>query len=411
MIVLNNIKKIILKEYFFSIVLGLLLSTLMLGFAISSFFLGFFICASFFRFIIKPVKVKYNARLVLPILLYILFVCSLFWTSSQELTIKGLGKTIAMFLMPLGFMLLPPFSKKNINLVFNIFTKANVLFGLFFIVYSFFRFLKTKKTEVLTYHELVSILDLNAIYVSVFFLLSVAYLLIKKKKTRIDTISLLILIGLILSLSSKTIISCLIVLLFIYYKFFGNFKRKKKINARTIFVSLLLITILLAVSQNVMRRVLFEKQSNIEEVLTVKKVNHIYPWTGTTIRFLQLRFLSEQIKEDGIALTGFGLFASRENLKQRHERLGTYPAYHMYNYHNMYAQIISETGLIGLIILILIIFSNLFSAIRERSFVYLSFSLIMFFWFFTESVLWVQRGLFLFITLHCLFSSKKTNIL
>ena len=61
-------------------------------------------------------------------------------------------------------------------------------------------------------------------------------------------------------------------------------------------------------SKKGIERAVVEKASNIEEVWKSEKFNRIYPWTGTTIRLLQLRNLKNQIKDDKIFWTGFGLF-------------------------------------------------------------------------------------------------------
>jgi hypothetical protein len=125
------------------------------------------------------------------------------------------------------------------------------------------------------------------------------------------------------------------------------------------------------------------------------------------------RILKEQLSQDNIILTGYGLFASRENLEQRHKNFNTYFGYHNYNYHNQYAQTISESGIIGLILLILLLGTNIYKAIRSHYFLFISFSILIILWFATESVLWVQRGVVFFSVFYCLFAhldyKKKLN--
>ncbi|WP_248724938.1 O-antigen ligase family protein [Seonamhaeicola sp. ML3] len=301
-------------------------------------------------------------------------------------------------------MCLPSLNSKDITKIFKIFTVSNLIFCKFFLFYAIYRFISTSNLAVFSYHELVSILDLNAIYVSVYFALNLIYIIQKSKKSRFDIWVAIVFLGFIILLSSKTIIACLLILLIIYSFLRSGFKKLFKKNIIVFIISSL---IFLLISQHVVSRFISEGNSNIEEVLAMKDTNHTYPWTGTTIRLLQLRFLHNQIQEDNIFITGFGLFASRENLSNRHKSFGTYPGYHSYNYHNMYAQILSETGVLGFSILFGILLLNIVLSIQRKSYLFLSFSIIMTVWFLTESVLWVQRGLFFFIIIHCIFNKLQ----
>ena len=122
------------------------------------------------------------------------------------------------------------------------------------------------------------------------------------------------------------------------------------------------------------------------------------------MRLLQLRILYEQIVEESIFWNGFGLYASRENLKKRHLKFDTYHGYHTKNYHNQYAQIFSETGIFGLSLLVLILLINFMKALKLKSFLFLSFAITIPILFFSESFLWVHRGIIFFILLYCLFN-------
>lgn len=405
----NRLKKFIFKQEFFSVIIGLILSLGMIGFAPSSILLGFFVVTALVYFFLKSKKLEFEPGLILPILLYGLFIISCFWTHNLELTLKGLGRTVSLAIVPLSFMMIPKFNKKNIDLIFNIFTKSNLIFAFFFLIISASKYLEHHDSTVFIYHNLVSVLGLNAIYVSVFYLISFFYILEKKNKSNFDIFTATVFLGMILLLSSKTIIVCLLLLSIIYG---GIIKTSKRIKRRNKIMILIFAIVFAVCSKYVIERFSNEMDSNLTEVLKIEKVNHIYPWTGTTIRLLQLRFLKEQINENRILWQGFGLFASRESLEEKHLKMGTYPSYHEYNYHNMYAQMLSELGIIGLILLVVIIIFNLYRSIKKRSFLFMSFSVIIGIWFISESALWVQKGLFFFIIIQSLlhkftFDSKE----
>lgn len=120
-----------------------------------------------------------------------------------------------------------------------------------------------------------------------------------------------------------------------------------------------------------------------------------------------LRLLNEQINENQIFWKGFGLFASKKNIIKRHKKYNTYYTFHVNNYHNQYAQIFSEAGIFGLLMLLLMLFHMIKVALLSKNhfwlFISFSFALI----FMTESLLWRQRGLFLFIILYCLLINTK----
>ncbi len=405
---ISKIDKILYKPYFFPSLIALVLSTLFIGYAPSSIALGILVFFSLWNAITSKRKIIIQYTLLLPIIIYIVFVLSLFWTVNIDLTIKGLERMITLCLIPMIFLILPKFSLYQTKLVLEYFTKANFLYGIFFLLVAGINFIKTKSLIVFTYHDFVSILDLNAIYVSTYFLICLAYLLSKGEKSKFDKISIIFFIGLILLLSSKIMLLVLALLLLIYLlllkrlTYFNNFK--------TVLTIIIGISIVMLTSTQVIKRFLDEKKTDINEVLYSEKFNKIYPWTGTSIRLLQLRILYEQIEEESIFWKGFGLFASRENLKKRHLDLNTYKGYHGYNYHNQYAQILSEIGVFGLLLLVLMLYLNLKEALKSRNFLFLSFAIIMPLVFVTESFLWVHRGIFFFILFYCLLNRTDYNL-
>jgi O-antigen ligase len=405
MSVLIKINQKVNQEKFFPLLIALILSTLFIGYAPSSIAIGVYAFFVIWKFITNKQKNEFQLAIIFPILLYLLFVITLLWSVDVDNTIKGLERTITLLFVPLLFLIKPKFTKEQTKCVLEYYTKANFLYGVIFLLFALFNFFKTKSITVFTYHELVQVFDLNAIYVSVYYLISLGYLLSKKQKSIFDKISIIFFIVLILLLSSKMAFLALFIIMLSYGVFITNFNYlfKRKI----IFASLLGLLLASFVSLQVVKRFIDEKTTNIEEVLIKEKFNKTYPWTGTSIRLLQLRILSDQLEEDSIFWKGFGLFASRENLKKRHLGLNTYYGYHTYNYHNQYAQVLSETGIFGLFLLILMLANNIYKAIKTKNFLFYTFALIMPLIFFTESFLWVHKGLIFFILMYCLLNTTE----
>ena len=403
MSVKNKILTFVESQEFLAYLIALILSTLFIGFAPSSIAVGIFIFFSIKYALAQKKKVKIEIRLLVPIIIYLFFALSLIWTVDVEQSKKGLDRTVVLLLIPIAFNLIPKFTKKGFNLIFKIFTEANVLYGLFFFVSAFTRYLKSGSFSVFTYHELVSDLNLNAIYVSVMFIISLFYLLSLRAKSNLQILKILFLSLLIILLSSKTILFVL-VLGFIIYVFSFRLSRVKLISMMLIGVAIVGFA-----SKKTIERLIFEKETKINEVWTKKEFGQVYLWTGTSIRLLQLRILKEQMEEESIFWKGFGLFASKDNIKKRHLVFNTYPGFHNYNYHNQYAQIFSETGIIGLFFTFCMLIILFVKAFKSKSYLLLMFALTISFVFFTESFLWRQSGLFLFIILYCLFIRTITG--
>lgn len=174
-------------------------------------------------------------------------------------------------------------------------------------------------------------------------------------------------------------------------------------------VAIVILLTLVFTLKPIKQRYIDETKTNISEILESDTFGQAYIWTGTSIRLLQLRILTDQIKEEAIALKGFGLFASRENLRDRHIGYKTYYGFHKYNYHNQYAQMIAELGVVGLLILLLVLGFNLQNALKSKNVLFAFFAVYMILIFVTESMLWRQRGLFFFVILYCLFNRTEFN--
>lgn len=381
--------------------LGITTSFLLLGYAYSSIALGAFITYTFFFYFKNLKKPTFTLQLFLPVLLYLYLALTYFWSMDKALTLTGAFRLLSLLLVPIAFSIMPKISVRQLKIILKFFTTANVVLAVFFIVSASIRYFETKDIQQFTYHNLVQDLDLNAVYVSAYFALSFFYVISGRQKKIMHLFLALFLLVMILLLSSKTIIFITITGIVVYLmKFIKNpvsfFKKKWSI----ILLGLLAVFIL---SKPIINRIIAESKTNFEEVVNNEKFNKVYPWTGTSFRMLQLRILKEQIREERIFFSGFGLFASRDNLKERHIALNTYPGYHTYNYHNLYAQVLAESGVIGLLLLLTLIFFLLYKASKTKSFIFFMFGILMTIWFFSESVLWVQRGVLFFIIFYCAF--------
>ena len=404
----KNIIKLFKNDSIAPVLIALILSTLLIGYALSSILIGILTLYSVLSSIYSRKKLELNVQLLLPIILYLFMCTTYFWSVDKALSLKGIGRLLSLIIVPITFVLLPKLKKEDLKFILKVFTNANILLSLFFLVTSFMRYIATRSLNEFTYHRLVSNLDLNAIYVSMYFVISLSYVLFKKNKQKRHFLMILFFIVMLFLLSSKIVIGISLISLLLFFILNSGYGIKIKQKVALLAFTLVVISILFP--SQIVTRFKDEKTINVDEVLNNKTFGQIYPWTGTSIRLLQLRVLSEQIHEKKIFWTGFGLFASRKSLDEYHTKYNTYRAFHNYNYHNMYAQIFSETGFFGLLLLVLLLLINFINALKSRSFIFILFSISMPIWFITESVLWVQRGVLFFIVFYCLFNCIDLRI-
>lgn len=376
---------------------------------------------AFSLFQLKNKTFYFQKALILPVLMYVLMVLSLIWTIDVKLTVSALSKGLAFVLIPVCFFLNPPLSEEQKDKIIRYYSYAFFAYAVFYLVKAVVRFLITKDTTVFFYHELVTF-DVNAIHVSVYMSIAFFWFLFKKDKNPYDKTALATIFALLLLLSSKNIIVVFLMLLLISQIFI------LKIKANKIYVLAIIGIIGCAVFYGkIKERFLIEFESNkttgtvnneinpntgevynvtIKEAWTKPKFHPNDYFPGTAMRVYQARVFTEIIQEDNRFLTGYGLNATDEKIKQKTTEHNLYQEYGNFNFHNQYIQVFAELGLAGFIVLLLILLINLKNAIKTKHFVHFSFAILMISLFLTESFLSRQRGIVFFILLYCLFNSK-----
>lgn len=367
---------------------------------------------------------KFNKRqfqiqkaLVLPILLYLLMVISLLWTIDFQATSRALLKGLSLFLIPVCFFINPPLTNEERNKIVCYFSYAIFGFSLFYTINALIRFIITKDTKVFFYHELVTF-DVNAIHFSVFVCIAIFWFFLKKEKSITDKVILLLLFFLLILLSSKNIIVLFLFLVLLYILKVNKIKKY--------LILFLVIGVGLLFSGKIKDRFSIEIESNntensvnkeisssngivynvsIKEAWTKEKfeLNDYFP--GTAMRVYQARIFKEMLTEDKSYLTGYGLNATLEKIKQKRIEHNLYPDYEKFNFHNQYFQLFAEIGLVGFVLLVLMLITNLKNAIKTKYFIHFSFAVLMISLFLTESYLSRQRGIVFFTMLYCLFNS------
>jgi O-antigen ligase len=381
----------------------------------------------------RNAKIETKITLLIPILLYVWMVASYFWSVDTSRTSSAIFKEITLFLIPVAFLIMKPFTKNQILKLLKYYGYAMVFYATFFLLRAVIRYAISGDQRAFFYHGeydedfgLVPKL-LNAIHVSVYVAVAFFYFLTKGIKNKLDVLFASILFVFLFLLSSKNIIIVFLFLIGIHFFYFSKSSNKMRLRNLSIFI--LVVGSILSFSK-IKNRFLVEFQSNtntsvshsvyneadegvnyisIYEAWNNEKFTHGDYFPGTAFRVYQFRMFVEIFKEEPIFWKGLGLNASLNKLLEKEKKYNLYPGYGNFNFHNQYVQNFAELGFVGFLLLIVILFLNLKNAIQHKDFIHISFAILMISLFLTESFLWRQTGVLYFIILYCLFNSNSEN--
>ena len=329
---------------------------------------------------------------------------SYLWSIDKSLTVIGLGRKSVFLILPILFAFTPKLNSEDVKLVFRYFTYAFVTYALFFISMGIAYFLSNGSMSNLTHHELVSPLNLNRVYVSLFTIVAVFHVIWNEKNNLINNLILITLFIFLLLLSSKTIIltSFLIIIIFRFQEKISVFKTKN-----------LYLAVLISITSFGLFKYHSEFYSEMiptkyREVIAEKDFGKSYYFNGSELRILYSRFLLEFLNEENILFTGFGLNASQQKINEKCVQYRVPDGYGTeYNFHNQYNQLFAELGIFGVLMLLSILSLGFRKSLLNRD--RFSFAIFTIFTslFFTESVFNRQRGIYFFVLVFLLLISTN----
>ena len=375
----------------FYIVSLVLLTSIPFGYFLSSmvFAIWFVFCVAWG---IKNKHFKIDKKL-LPFLIFSVFsFISIIWSQDQIQTVHGIGRQIPLLLFPVAGMFLPSISYQGFKQTFKLFSLFICGLGVIFIFLAIFKYQKYQYESFLFYHELVSPLKLNSIYIS--YIVSVCFLFMLQltNKKNLWQLSVLVVLGVfLLMLVSKMIlfVTFLISIIIILSKLKGRLQ-KIFILVAIVFVSIFIINYV----RPIQNRFLREFNTSLSEILNTESFKKGRVYTGLEARLLQVRVFKEIVDTPTEYFFGVGLDASKDEIQEIHKRLNTPIAFQTYNFHNQFIQVFAELGIIGLFLLALLLYIG-FKRSKQLNLL-LPFMIISTALFFSESVIWRQRGIMFF---------------
>lgn len=398
---INHLRNILKQESVYVYLIVVVLTFQLLSFAFGSISLAVFSAASLLNAAFN--RVKRIRALAPPVIYFIVIVISLTLLEDGENVFSKLVRALPFLFIPLSFSFMNVLTRKGIERIFVVFSNVLVLYTTLLLINAIVRYKANKNIDVFFYHEFSSLFDINAVYLSMVLLLSYIFLLTKTKVIW-DYFKLVFIIAAIVLLSSKTILFLAVTL-----SLFIGLKRTSPLKIKVLFLSVFsLLCVALLNSNKINERLNDELQSNLAEVLTTEKFNHVYFWTGSSIRLFQARVFWELLQEEKKHFFGYGFNSSQEQIKAKHIQYNLYPGFHNYNFHNQYLQTMAELGIIGLLSLGFIFINFLKIPFKSRSLFSILTAVVFLVLFLTESYLVRQRGIVYFLFYYCLII-KKTH--
>jgi O-antigen ligase len=372
--------------------------------------------------------INYEKAFSFPILFFIILSLSLFWTNNFDSSLSGLQKSLSFLVIPAVFIVIPKISKDIQNWIIRIYSFGMLVYASMYLILAAITYYYTHNRELFFNKYLVPV-DPGAIYMSVFASFALFYFVQLKIRNSIEKIALVVLSIFIFLLSSKSIITIDFVIIIWFYAF--NAEISKGTKALTISTVSLFLVVSIFFVKEVKERFFLEFETafvdnipskyeaefpntihniSVQEAWKNQKFQPTDFFPGAALRVYQLRVYKEMQQENPALLTGLGLEASQDKIREKAKEHNLNLEYGEYNFHNQYIQTLAEVGIFGLLILIIMLLVNLLNAIKQKDFLHIAFAITMIMLFLSESFFCRQRGIVFFIILYCLFNSNYSNL-
>jgi len=183
------------------------------------------------------------------------------------------------------------------------------------------------------------------------------------------------------------------------------YKFKEKLDAKRILTFIVALIILVIVAAKVLPSP-FERFNSLSSnsLQNIDKTSS----ESTSVRILIWKESFHLIKNNFILGTNVG--DANDRLREAYKQNGLTGAYdHKFNAHNQFFQTFIGLGFIGFILLLLLTFGTMFSAIKGKHFLLFIFSLLIILNFMVESMLQTSAGVLFFVFFSCFFNKVSEN--
>jgi O-antigen ligase len=355
-----------------------------------------------------------NLYVILLWLLFLLYIISIFFSKNQHEGFAILERKASFIILPLLIFAFPV-STSEIKKICELFVLGVLLAFIICIGYAFYQVLfNSRELELFFYQKLTTVLNMNAVYMASYCIIALHIALYFSKeyhKVLVLIVSVLLIIFCVL-LNSKMMLVCLCLGLIIF-----AFKKLSRLKALLTSSIILAGMFFIGVGvPKVKERITLEVNSNMS-VIKQDTFRYDTPFTGTSLRLVFWRFSKEIIKENNGWLIGVHTGDFQHLLNEKYKRTGIYTGnselkdtgYLGYGPHNQYIEVLLSLGIIGLIIFLMLLILYLKKAWVTNNYLALQCILVFIFFFITESVLSVNKGVVVFLFFTLLFYNINTH--
>lgn len=319
-------------------------------------------------------------------------------------------KKAAFAFVPVFFMFLIPIQNPLKNKIFLTAAGFTAILFFYLLICAATAFFNHQSgTEVFFYHGFLKPIGHHAVYLSSYISIILFYLLqvtgtAAGYKGWCRFLLLILLIFLIL-LASKTILTITAVIACIEIFIQSSVTKKRKLKL-IIAAGAVLIFILFTVIKNPLRNRFQEVANTDLNILSKTKYKTDMYFNAVQFRLVAWKFSWLLVQESGNYLTGIGAAHAQQALNKKYREANMYTGessekeggYLNLNAHNQFVQTFLQSGITGLALLLMFLFSLFRAAVIQKNKVLLYCCIVISLFFCTESVLEGQYGIIL-----CLF--------
>lgn len=332
--------------------------------------------------------------------LFVLYILSAFLSSNFTEGMHIIERRACLIALPL-IILYYKLEWKEIKWILISFTTAILIGFVICIFNAISRYFINSNSEVFFYHQLSSILQMNAVYLSAYTLIAIQFLLYSLDDfSRVISFCSIICLSIFCILLNSKLMLLLLLFTFIFWMIKSNsFKYKYLLSA-----GLLVIVVLsLFFIPNVKNRFRTELDSSLS-VVSLQKFNYDTPFTGITFRLTVWKICFEKIKADGKWLLGYHVGDFQDVINSEYKRKNIFlgdnisktTGYFGYGPHNQYIEMLFSVGIFGLMLFFYLLINIINCFYRHKNHLGIHLIALFLIFFCTESVLSTNKGIICF---------------
>lgn len=395
-------------------------------FIYSSICIGIVILAWLIQFNFKDTFINFKERkaLWLWILFYALHAVSYFYSQNKVQSSFDLQQKISFVILPVVIGAGVQINKQTLERIFISFIAGITLIGIYCLTHAIFRWYETGDTNVFFYHELISGLEINAVYMAWYCLFSICLLLFLTNNGLlfykwIRMAIIIIQIMFFTLLSSRMLIAIFfIVVIPIYLK--NIFNKLSLLKVITSITALIILAGVITFTKNPIR----DRYEHIYHVGINQAFINDYTnvaegdFSNLTLRLFIWRIGVLNLNEHHLWWKGTGNGDYQRYQNQKMEEFGirniSDPVYTSplrdVNLHNMYMQSLIMLGIPGLFTFILISFLPLFTLVNlDNRKIFFLFHISIICFMMQEAALQTQAGVIYYTFFSAIFWNIKYN--